>query len=343
MSIDVAIIGSGVAALKVYSILFHSRNLNPLIIDFSPLGGILASANFVYKYPRIPIFIDSNIINLFTTCNPLCYHLEVCILKEGDIIDKIKGFAPFDVQRLWIYELAEKKTACFLPHLSKCILALLNVGNETIRRVRDSIRKVDITNKVIATLQGLTFRYKSLIYTWPLDLLMKIISNINDPSISALINDVINKAKYVSIYTRSYVIYEKSSKYDEPKIELYLHGTKASRVHTIIKIPIANNITLLYALTSYSEYYPLLPGIGDKIHSELKRHKVLTPSMQVLDYSDTNIVYGFLNTLPEEALEKVKEKLQGYNIMLFGRIAEWREYDVPSLLFKRDLHIKIHK
>jgi len=337
MNVDVVIIGSGLAALKAYSIISHRRNFNPLIIDFNPLGGVFAPLGFAYKYPKIPIFIDHDVISAFPSCNFTCYPIEARVLKEDNIIDKIKGFAPFNVQRLWFYELAKKKIACFSPQINECILKSLSIYNYMIKKIHDSIRKIDVSNQVVVTAQGLTFRYERLVYTWPLDILIKMISNVGASDLLTLLNDATNKIRYVSIYARSYIVYEKTPNAISHKIELYFHGTKASRSHTIIKVPIAEHTILLYALTSYSEYYPLLPGIGDKIHSELRKHKVLTSSMQVLDYSDVNIVYGLLNIPPKEALEKVCEELKKHNIVLFGRVAEWREYDVPSLLFKHPL------
>jgi protoporphyrinogen oxidase len=334
MKMNVVIVGSGIAALKTYTTAYNRKNIDTLIVDINPIGGLLASIGLIYKYPIAPIFIDQDAVTLFHNCNFTCHPIEVHILKEGNILDKVKGFAPFDVQRLWLYELAKKKIACFSLQLYECILKMLNLNAGTIRRVHDSIRKIDVVNQIVTTSQGFILKYENLIYTWPLDLLIKTITNTKSSSMLTLLNSVTARLKYVSIYIRSYIIYERIPEEKEQKLKLYFHGTRASRVHTIIKIPMGKYKALLYALTSYSEYYPLLPGIGDKIHSELRKHRIITSSTQVLDYNDVNVVYGFLNILPREVLKEVCEELRKHNIVLFGRVAEWKEYDVPSLLFK---------
>ena len=334
MKVKGVIIGSGLSGLKSYALLSKQLSSPPLIIDFT-FGGSLVLPVDITKLsrvvPKIPIFISTELASFFPYCNIKCLPLEVIVLKEGDLIDKVKGYTTINVQRLWIYEILKKNEVCFFIEPNDCIFKSLNIaGNTSLNRVRDNIRKIDVERKNIVTSQGLIIEYDFIVYTWPIHSLRNILANISDISVNKMLATVDSALNYVSIYSQLYLINEKIS---EQKISVFVHGTKTYRMHTTVKVPISDNLYAIYVLTSYSKSYPLHAGIGEKLYSEAKKLGLINPAA-IIDYADVNITYGFLGTENLNIVDELRQALGNYNIHLFGRIAEWREYDVATLLLK---------
>ncbi|MDK6027780.1 hypothetical protein QPL79_00120 [Ignisphaera sp. 4213-co] len=330
INVDIAIIGSGVAALRMYKDA-SEQGFSTLLIDIGPLGGSLSSIGALYKFPKIPILFDYDIRKLFDKCNFMCYSTKLYTIKTGSIIDKIKGFEKFEAQRLWIFELLNKKELCFINDVISCIISTLKLSHESIKKIEGNVRRIYVDSRTIMLSTGLVIKYKELVYTWPLTMLGDLIVTKNK-ELKLFLDKLVNELKYSSLFIRSYIVEERND--NENVISLYIHATKASRLHTIIKIPLAKNTHLFYAITSYSKNYPLLPGIGEKIDSELRKHKLFTNITKILEFNNINIVYGVLNKIDKELINLIKNALLPYNIKLFGRVAEWIEYDIPTIIFK---------
>lgn len=332
---DVAIIGSGVSALKAYKEVYD-LGYNAIIFDPGPLGGSIASIGTLYRFPKIPILLDYELKDMFTECEFSCYPIELNIIKSGDIVSKILGFEKLEAQRLWIFELFNKKRACFTRNISDCVMRSLRLSQQLIKRVSSGIRKIHLDAKVITLSTGFAVKYKKIVYTWPLDLLRDFIAAKKKELYSSLDN-VTKSLKYTSLFIRAYVIKEnvEEDKNREKRVYIYIHSTKASRFHTAIKIPLDEDKYLLYVVASYSHSYPILPGMGEKIDSELKRHRILLNSMRILELQSIDMHYGFLNKIDRKSIEMLNNMLLSYDIKLFGRLAEWIEYDIPTIVFKQ--------
>ena len=124
--------------------------------------------------------------------------------------------------------------------------------------------------------------------------------------------------------------------YKEKNIVKFIHATKASRMHTTLLIPLNDDTTLLYTITSFSNKYPLLPGIVEKLYSELRKFKILTEFDKVVHEIPITYLYGILSKPDTTLISELEEVLiNEYNIELFGRIAEWHEYNVSELLNRK--------
>ncbi|MEM0027250.1 MAG: hypothetical protein QXT53_03960 [Ignisphaera sp.] len=332
---DVAIIGSGIAALKAYKDAYD-LGYNAIMIDPGALGGSLASVGTLYKFPKIPTLLDYELKNLFIGCEFSCYPIQLNIIKMGDIVNKMLGFESFEAQRLWFYELFNMKKACFTKNIIDCVMKNLGLSHNIIKRVISNIRKIYLDSKIITLSIGLVVKYKNIVYTWPLDMLRDFILTKKKELYLAL-DDATKALKYTSLFIRAYVIKEHVERYDdrEKKVNVYIHSTKASRFHTVIKIPLNEDSYLLYAITSYSQSYPLLPGIGEKIDSELKKHGLLRDFARVLERQNIDLHYGILNKINRKSIEILKEMFSSYDVRLFGRLAEWMDYDIPTIVFKQ--------
>ncbi|MEL9940304.1 MAG: hypothetical protein QW632_02635 [Ignisphaera sp.] len=332
---DVVIIGSGIAALKAYKD-FYDLGYSAIIIDPGPLGGSVSSVGTSYKFPKIPILIDYGLRNMFEGCEFSCYPIELNTIKMGDIVSKMLGFERFEPQRLWFYDLFNMKKACFTRNIVDCVIRNLGISYYLIKRIVSGIRRIYLDTKIITLSIGLAIKYKKVVYTWPLDILRDFILTRKNELYLAL-DDVAKALKYASLFIRAYVTREGIEGYGckEKKMNIYLHSTKASRFHTAIKIPLHEDVHVLYAVTSYSQSYPLLPGIGEKIDSELKKHGLLRDFTRALEIQNIDMRYGILNKIDRKSIETLKELLSPFDIKLFGRLAEWTDYDIPTIIFKQ--------
>lgn len=342
IEVDILIIGSGISALKSF---YEAKNLgkNVLSIDSQGYdGGYAQILNKIYKIIRTPLFIDSNDVNFFQNLgiDVECVEVEHKILKQGDYIAKTLGFSDIDVQENWFIKWLNNTKLCFNTKFFNDLKKTFSISSNKFHYVA-SIRKIDVEKKIAILSTGNIIKYNKLIYTWPLQLLPHYFYT---NKIKEYVHNTINelKQKYTSLYINTIIAkkIEKDRDIDmNKKIVIYSHGTKASKMHTTLVIYL-QSIKTIYTITSYTKQYPLIPGIGEKLFSELKRYKILTHN-NILEKYYTNIVYGLINKIDTQIIKELEQLLENYNIILFGRLSQWTEKTVKNILIDKTIEQKL--
>ena len=331
---DLAIIGSGIAAICVISLAIEHR-ITYIAIDPDPLeGGIVASLlSTPVPRPRVPVLLNREEIN-FLGINRyehayICSDLKIQILKRGDYETKIKAYTKTEIQKPWFIRWIHESYLCFIPNIVNIIKNTLNVRVSRIH-VISNIRRIDVDKRIIVTNTGNIIRYKRLVYTWPLDTLLNYLYTRNEILYHKLSNIIKQlNLKPIGIYLLN-LFTPYIPKYE--KLTITLHETKASRIHTVISIPLGN-IVLHYLFTSFSENHPPLAGLSEKIYSEIRKHKLFDISL-VQDEYPIVTRYGILNRVSSSLIKELSDSLFEQNIILFGRLALWNEISILSLVSK---------
>lgn len=338
MDIDVVVIGSGISALKaLYVAKLYNRNALAVDVHGGD-GGYIQLLDGEDAVAKAPLFIDLDEADFLHSLgiDVKCYEVKHSVLKSGNYVLKTVGFIDIDVQMNWFTRWLNSNKLCFDVEL----FTKLKKSYEfpTYRPIHSvaNIRKIDVEKKILALSTGTIIKYSKIVYTWPLELLPQ---NLYPNSIKNIIEQFLNQLelKYVSLY-----IYTTLAKSIEPKenlITIYTHATKASKIHTAIALHLHNK-KIMYTATSYTKQHPLIPGIREKIVSELKKHRI-TNSIDALKKHYTNITYGLLNKINENILKELEQLLENHDIILFGRIAQWREKTIKEILTDKTIEQKI--
>jgi hypothetical protein len=328
IDIDIAVIGSGLAALKAISTA-KTFNKSYIAIDSTySVGGYIQSIGRLYRYLKSPLFIPQKAIDILEENsiqhNIKCYNTVKNILKEGPIDIKTAGYRSISIQRNWFKEWLEQKTLCYSNEVFKYIEQLLKASLKE-RFIASNIRKIDLDRNIVALSNGLIIKFKRLIYTWPLDILPRYIYGEKSKKVEEIVKNL--NLDYTSIYILSYISIETETR---DYIEFYIHGTKASRLHTAIKIPI-DSYSITYIVTSYSSSYPLLPGIAEKLYSEAKKYGLINIP-KTIEYNSTETIYALISNIDRNKFNELQQIASEYNIALYGRLGMWRESDIYSML-----------
>ncbi|MEM4814306.1 MAG: hypothetical protein QXV81_02500 [Ignisphaera sp.] len=330
IEVDVAIVGSGIAAIRAASV---ARDLGRsyLAVDSTyGRGGYVGIVGRVYRYLKSPLFIPQKLVELIRGSGIAddirCYSVERCVVKEGPIERKILGYRSVQVQRNWFIEWLEQKTLCYTNTILQYIESLLRVSLIGKSITASSIRKIDLDRGIMALSNGVLIRFRKLVYTWPLDLLPRYIYMEKDISRIAELVGKLN-LDYISIHTLSSI-----SKEDVvgDTVQIYTHGTKASRFHTAIKIPV-DSYSITYITTSYSSSHPLMPGATEKLFSESRKHRLIDTS-RIVEYNVSQTVYALINQIDRNLFNELQQILQEYNTIPYGRLGMWRDYDIYTLV-----------
>lgn len=328
IEVDIAILGSGLSALKALSI---AKSFSKKAIAIDPTysdGGYLQVLDYATRLPKSPLFIGKDDAEFFKNLgiDILCLDVETIIIKENDYVAKTLGFAKIDVQKNWFVEWINSRKLCTSLDMFSKLKRFLGFRADEPIHMSSSVRKIDVEKKVIALTTGEIVRYRYLISTWPLNIMPKYLY----PSgVSQKVKEYVDRLNldYVSIYILSALL---PSKDVQNLIKIYTHATKASRTHTVVAINI-QDVKVLYTITSYTKTYPLLPGIHEKLLSEVKKHRIAVPTDIVKRYG-INIVYGLINKINHNILEELAQTLVNIDINLFGRLALWSDRTVKEIL-----------
>jgi len=333
IEVEVIVIGSGVSALKTLQIAREcGRRVLAVDSTYSD-GGYIQVIDTLYRIPKAPIFIDLDDMYFFENLGVEveCFDNEVVVLKEGNYVAKTLGYEDIDVQRNWFSEWVNKKRLCYSENIFEDLKKVLGFEQGKPIHISSGIRKIDVEKKIVALTSGEFIKYKKLVYTWPLPLLPKLlyptqVTNIVNESIDSL------KLNNIPAYILTLLLQKENRK---DRVKMYIHSTKASRMHTAIELNIESK-KVLYIITSYSKKYPLLPGISEKLLSEIKRFRIASPKNIVKEFG-LNIAYTLINRIDKQRIDEVIKKLANYDIHLFGRLGQWREQTIKEILQNKEL------
>jgi len=339
MEYDVVIVGSGISALVCYKEALDS-GFRPILVDANSRIGGLASYHEVstgrssIMVPLVPLIISCSSMNVDARIRDFCTEpLKVSLipLKGADTyVDKVRGFSDKPMQKSWFEVWLESNYACIIRKPLDLVFTLLSIDALNLRKLIANISSIDIERKIVFTSIGTAIKYrKTLIYTWPLDLLPKILYSSN-PSVTNSVNQLIDllNLEPVGVYTTT-LVFPRSDAHDAAS--LYIHGTRASRMHTALKLSIGE-LDAIYAFTSVSKRYKPIGGLTEKIFSDLKKHRVSDPDSAVDEFS-LYIHYGILNEVNTNLIRELVGILHDSDIRLYGRIALWREVGILDLVF----------
>lgn len=338
---DLVVLGSGISASIAYTVASR-RNLNVLAIDPSfrtsyPL--IIEEVNLKNSSKRIGIsklpILTPNHKLYIDKASCVCYNMQTNTLKSGDYLKKIVAYeTPEEYQLLWPLYWYDSKTLCY-----NALYTLFKNGVlSSPQHIVSNVRVIDVERKLVVLSNGLQVLYNRLIYTWPLDRVLYYIKCTSHycKKIHQLLNTL--RLRAIGVFILILILKHKSMQdiRNEKSIAMFIHATKASRMHTTLLIPLNNGITLLYSIASFSNRYPLLPGIVEKLYSELRKFKILTEFSTVIHEIPITYLYGVLNKPDTALVNELKEIfIAEYNFELFGRVAEWREYALSELLNRK--------
>jgi len=332
IEVDIAVIGSGLSAIKAVSISYNLGRKTIKIDSQTSEGGILQSVDGGLVLTKVPVFIDQNLVQKINVDEARCFNIERIVLKEGNIMAKILGYSDIVAEKTWIDRWLSRDSLCYSPHIFRSIKRYLGISGKNLYLV-SNIRRIDIERQLIALSNGILVKYKKLIYTWPLDVIETyIFSNREDvrKTIREKIMDLM--LKNISMYITLFV---HSSDTEEQKLVIYQHGTKASKFHTAVKFPFYNH-SILYLITSFSKDYTLIGGIGEKLLSEARKYRLIDVD-SIVKRHDIVVMYALLNMVDDRKITELREYLLEKNIVLYGRCALWRDLEISEILFDYSL------
>lgn len=334
IEVEVLVIGSGIAALKAIQTA-KDCNRKALAVDFSYSdGGYTQIINSIYRVLKAPLFINIDDVIFFNNLGieVSCFENNTTILKEGDYIAKTLGYTSIDIQKNWFLEWVNRRKLCFHSNLFEELKKALGFEQSKSIHIPSNIRKIDVEKKIAVLTSGELIKYRKLIYTWPLPSLPKLLY---PKYIENLVNEAIKNLKLVNIpaYILTLTLPKENN---EENIKMYIHSTKASRMHTAITLN-TENTKLLYIITTYSKNYPLLPGINEKLLSEIRKFKIASLKKIIKEYG-LNIAYALINKIDKQKIIETEQKLTNHDIQFFGRLGQWKEQTVKEILQNKDLN-----
>ncbi len=327
VEVELLVFGSGVAALTVIAVA-KRRGLRTLVVDPDPSFGasIAYSTERDIAIQRVPVLLtlqELEALSIPKSC-ALELNVEPIVLKEGDYRAKVCGYSSKQYQTPWPLRWVEKRdTLYYVPNLLDYVVNVLGLSRKDIlSHVVSNLRVIDLSKRVAVLSLGTIIRFRNAVWTWPCDTLFRHLAKRDREELSELSKNL-EELEFVGMHILSVASIE------HRKPTMYIHATKASRMHTAITIPISDNISLTYAITSFSRSYPLLPGITEKLLSELRRFHIVDVKKIAVERVYTTM-YG---ALPEGVtLEKLVEELQCRGLILWGRLALLREISVVDII-----------
>lgn len=332
IEVDIAVIGSGLSAIKAASIFYNLGKKIIMIDSQTSEGGILQSINGGFKLTKVPILIDQDLVQKINIDEARCFNVERIILKEGNIMAKILGYSNIAVEKTWIDKWLSRDNQCYSPHIYNSIKKYLGISGKGLYLI-SNIRGINIDRQLIALSNGILIKYKKLIYTWPLDIIDTYIFSIKEDikeTIREKIKDLL--LKNISMYISLFVY---SSNIEGQNLVIYQHGTKASKFHTAVKFPFYNH-SILYLITSFSKDYALIAGIGEKLLSEARRYRLIDVK-KIVKRHDIVITHALLNKVDNRKITELREYLLEKNLILYGRCALWKDLEISEILVDRSL------
>jgi len=314
LNVDLLALGSSASILTTLSQL--PPDLDVVVVDIKPrIGGVLASvstiAGRISMLPLIPIGIPRSVGVEMPT--------SIVTLKEGDYELKVHGFEPPDrYQGSWFV----LWTKAFSGSQVRLILDPQEILPKLVKpRIVTNVRRVYASKRVAILSNGIVVKYKNLVSSWPLDVLLSKLDYVPKKCLEM-------RKNLTTVAIHASILIEPLTKGSETSAVMYVHSTKASRFHTAIKVP-RPPYAVTYVFTSYSRAYPLMPGIIEKIFSEMRRFKIVDPK-NLADERHFSYLYASLSKAPEanDCVEELKE----LGIVCSGRLGQWREASLASLL-----------
>ncbi|ADM26941.1 hypothetical protein Igag_0089 [Ignisphaera aggregans DSM 17230] len=332
IEVDIAVIGSGLSAIKAVSIFYNLGKKIIMIDSQTSEGGVLQSINGGLKLTKVPILIDQDLVQKINIDEARCFNVERIILKEGNIMAKILGYSNIAVEKTWIDKWLSRDNQCYSPNIYSSIKKYLGISEKGLYLI-SNIRGINIDRQLIALSNGLLVKYKKLIYTWPLDIIDTYIFSTKEDikrTVREKIRDLL--LKNISMYISLFVY---SSNIEGQNLVIYQHGTKASKFHTAVKFPFYNH-SILYLITSFSKDYTLIAGIGEKLLSEARRYRLIDVK-RIVKRHDIVITYALLNKVDNRKITELREYLLEKNLILYGRCALWKDLEISEILVDRSL------
>ncbi len=311
------IIGSGLAAQVA-----KLRNPSAAMVDSSYIpGGLYAQIETpLGLFSRCPAFSENPLPGFIET------EIDVVWLKEGYYEDKVYAYEDRDLfQRPRFLDLVINIERSRRAYFS--LTPLKNLIDRPRSPITANIRVIDLERNVAALSNGIIVRFNRIIYTWPLDRLPMLIRPL-DKELQELLSEL-RTLTSVRIFV-SMLIVKNVEKLRSDVITLFLHGTKASRLHTIIAIPLSKQFHLLYVFTSFGPRYGLLPGIIEKFFSELRKF-LKVKARNIVDEYHYEYSYLALSKISEELWKNILTEFKKRGIRLWGRLGLWREMEISSI------------
>ncbi|MEM1560499.1 MAG: hypothetical protein QXZ41_02495 [Ignisphaera sp.] len=329
LEVDILVVGSGIATLKALQVA-EELGRRFIAVDSTYLDGGYAQVLEKETWlPKAPLFVYEEDVDFFRSLGieVRCFDVNVSTIKSGDYTAKTLSYTDIDVQKNWFLEWINSKKLCLHKNIFSELKKVLGYVYDKPIHIASGIRRIDLAYNVAALTNGVIVKFKQLIYTWPLPLLPKLLAPENVKQNIAQMVESLN-LKHVSTYILVALL--ASSANCGNKLEIYVHSTKASKMHTAVSFNIEEQ-KILYAITSYTKNNPLLPGIHEKLISELKRFKIATPKNIEKTYGQ-NITYALISKTNPRQIEELKQKLLQLNVYLYGRLGQWREQTIKEII-----------
>jgi len=329
----ILIIGGGFQSLIIVKLL-NEYGTCPTIIDSAILNGTISSYHVnSFIIDKVPFFLLSStdvkkLEELLGQFDIVEKYIKPIVIKPGPLMDKIWAMKvngsmekPWPLK--WTNALYYPKNGWYsiLARLKHS----LKYGHIPLR-----LKKINVKEKVIRLTHRKSLRYDILISTIPLNEFLDLI-NMNFINLSPNLR----RLRYCHMVSLIHVIKGKS-----PDWIIGYYGGTGMLPHTLI---IMSNISraivpqgyfTLHSLVSYSREKGLRAGFVEQVKSQLKRRGIISSLKDVIVERVFNIRYACINPrdVNDRLLRRIIDILARYNIMLYGRLACWREYNIAEVV-----------
>lgn len=315
LDVDVLLLGYGLHnAVVADRVLRNRSDLKILAVDTNlKPGGCLA--------PLATIVGNVSLVPMIERARNTAFQADVIVLKEGDFDSKFAGFEdPTAFQRLWFRDWIKVfESGAVNVELNP----LANFVKNLAPKVLSNVSAISLSRKTVKLSNGMVIKYRVAVSSWPLDVLIGKIIDAPRECIEL-------RSELRTVSTHATLLIEALKNEVSGYAKLYIHGTKASRAHTFLKL-FLGSYAVVYAYTSFSKRYPALPGTTEKLFSELKKFRIVDMS-RVVDERHGIVYYSAISKLDEGLLSRCSSLLEENNLVLCERLGYWRDAEIRSIV-----------
>ena len=319
VKVDTLVIGSGITAQ-----ILKARRPATVLVDasYAPGGLYAVLKTPLGMYSRCPAFSEEPLRGFLEV------ETEVTYLKDGDYESKVYAYEdPSQFQRTRFLDIVKHA-----EHCSKLFLSL-NPIKAVVGRpytpIVANIRAIHVEKQLVTLNNGMVITFSNLVYTWPLDRLPTLVRSC-PKDLYAVFEELLPRLRSVRMLASMLIVRDvESLRHD--RITVLIHATRASRIHTIIAIPLNSHTHLVYVYTSFGDRYRLLPGIIEKFFSELRRFLGLRPK-NIVDEHHYEYSYFAISRVEESIIGELCDELKKFGIVPEGRLGLWQEISLRSIV-----------
>ena len=319
----ILVLGSDLAAASFVKSMCSQGYRGLLVIDTSiePGGYLGTQYSAGFRFEKLPLLIPERFSAFFEEqgFRMMCKDISFSIAKEGDHVSKSMCWRSYSEKPWWYPELGGR--LC-IPRggWGQAIRSMISGGCSEYTYYTP--RKIDIARKIAVLRNGRVVRYRVLISTYPLPLLLE---SIYGEEISRAAAELLASLEHVDLISIALGI-----RGEAPKWDMVIHGTRASRTHTfyvLSNIDPSSAPPNHYTIESLMSYCKESPPPADQISrafAEARWARLASDRGSIVSERVYTIPYITPLGAKKDLLEEVKDYLASNMIHLAGVGGLWR-------------------